>query len=116
MSGVFQLAGGVADKIRQKLTATTPTVVAGSADNQTGVVWLACTEITGGTPNLSIEVYDASTSTSYYLRYQKAMTARETFIFEAGLLLNPNEFLRVTAGTVNQIDVVGMALMGNALG
>lgn len=115
MSGAFVLNGGAADKVRQKLTTTAATIVAGSVDYMTGVVWFACTEITGGTPNLTIEVYDASTTTSYYLRNAKAMTAKETVFFEAGIVLNPNEFLRITASAANQVDVVGLALLNNAL-
>lgn len=115
MSGAFQLVGGAADKIRQKLTTTNPTVVAGSATLQTAVVWFLCTEIGGATPNLSIEVYDASTTTSYYLRLAKPMTAKESVLFEAGIVLNVNEFLRITAGTANQIDVVGLSLLNNSL-
>lgn len=115
MSGAFQFVGGAADKIRQKLTTTGATAVAGSADYMTSVVWFACTEITGGTPTLTIEVYDASTTTSYYLRNAKAVTAKETVFFEAGIVLNPNEFLRITASAANQIDVVGLSLLNNAL-
>lgn len=115
MSGAFQLAGGAADKIRQKLTTTNPTVVAGSTTLQTAVVWFLCTETTGGTPNLSIEIYDAATATSYYLRQAKAMTAKESFLFEAGIVLNPNEFLRITASAANQVDVVGLSLLNNSL-
>lgn len=115
MSGAFQLTGGAADKIRQKLTTTSATVVAGSATLQTTVVWLQCTEIAGNTPNLTIEVYDAKTSTSYYLRNAKAMTAKESVLFEAGIVLSPNEFLRVTASAANQVDVVGLSLINNSL-
>lgn len=115
MSGAFQLVGGAADKIRQKLSTTNPTVVAGEALLQTAVVWFTCTEIAGATPNLSIEVYDAATGLSYYLRNAKAMTARETVLFEAGIVLNPNEFLRITSSAANQVDVVGLSLLGQAL-
>lgn len=115
MSGAFQFTGGAADKIRQKLDVTTPVIVAGSADYITGIVWFACTEITGGTPNLTIEIYDANTSTSYYLRNAKAMTAKEQVFFEAGIVLNPNEFLRITSSVANQVDVVGLSLLNNAL-
>lgn len=115
MSSAFQLIGGAVDKIRQKLTTTSPTVVAGSADYQTAVVWFQCTEIAGSTPNLTIEVYDADTTTSYYLRNAKAMTAKEEVRVIEGLALQPNEFLRITASAANQVDVVGIALLGNAL-
>lgn len=115
MSGAFQLVGGAVDKIRQKLTTTAATVVAGSADYQTAVVWFQCTEITGGTPNLTIEIYDANTLTSYYLRNAKAMTAKEEVRVTEGLALQPNEFLRITSSAANQVDVVGIALLGQAL-
>lgn len=121
MSGAFVFQGGAADKIRQKLTTTAATVVAGSADYQTGVVWFECNEIAGGTPNLTVEIYNASTLVSYYLGISgvtyilKALTAKQSVFFEAGIVLEKNEFLRVTASAADQVDVVGLALLGNAL-
>jgi hypothetical protein len=104
MSGMFQIAGSAATTEGFKLTTTDPTVVAGSADERTEVLWLQCTEISGNTPALTIEVYDGTDS--FYLRYQFAMTAKERVLIDQGFALEKNQFLRVTAGAANQIDVV----------
>lgn len=121
MSGAFTLAGGAVDKIREKITVTTPVVVAGSADYQVGVVWFQCNEIGGATPSLTVEIYDASTSTSYYLGINgttyraKALVMAQSVFFEAGIVLNPNEFLRITVSAADQVDVVGLSLLPNAM-
>lgn len=121
MSGAFTLAGGAADRIRQKITVTTPVVVAGSADYQVVVVWFQCNEIAGMTPSLTAEIYDANTGDIHYLGINgttyktKALTMLQSVFFDAGIVLNPNEFLRITASAANQVDVIGLSLLGNAL-
>lgn len=118
MSGAFQLTGGAADRIRSKITTTTPTDVAGSATRQTPVVWFQCNEVAGGTPNLTMEIYNAATTTSTYLGtggftwIAKAMTAKQSVLFSEGVMLEPNEFLRITISS-GSVDVVGLALLSN---
>lgn len=111
MSGVFRIAGGAIDRIRTKLNSTSPVDVAGSADRPTPVMWFQCTEISGNTPNLTIAIYNATTTSTYYLRNAKAMTAKEEILFEAGIRLEKNEFLRITASAANQVDVVGQTIL-----
>jgi hypothetical protein len=110
--GVFSYPGSTVENFGYKLTGTSPVVIAGNATAAMQVPWFACTEITGGTPNLTIELYDGTTS--FYLRNAKAMTAKETVLIDYGLWLNPGTFLRITASVANQIDVVGLRSLPNA--
>jgi hypothetical protein len=109
---VFQVVGGIFTSIAVKLAGTSPVVIAGSSDSTSRVAWFQCTEIAGSTPDLTVELYDGTTSV--YLRYQQAMAANEAVKFE-DIALNRGQFLRVTAGAANQIDVVGLAFVSNAL-
>ncbi len=107
MSVQFPVSGH--DVIAFKLTTTNPTAIAGSATSKTFVDWFQCTEITGATPNLTIEIYDGTTS--FYLRNAKAMTAKEEVLKNQGFSLDKGSFLRVTAGTANTIDVTGVQVL-----
>jgi hypothetical protein len=109
---VFQVTGGIITPIAVKLSATTATSVFGSSDSPSRVAWLQCTNITADTPDLTVELYDGATSV--YLRYQQAMDANGAVKFE-DIALNPGQFLRVTAGAADKIDVVGLAFVSNAL-
>ncbi len=109
---VFVVAGGIVTSIAVKLDSTDVTEIAGSDDFTTRVAWFQCTEITGATPDLTVELYDGTTSV--YLRYQQAMTANGSVKFE-DIALNKGQKLRVTAGAANQIDVVGLTFVDNAL-
>lgn len=112
MVGVFSYPGSTVEDFGVKLIGTSPVAIAGNATAAMQVPWFACTEITGGTPNLTVEIFDGTTS--FYLRNAKAMVAKETYIFDSGIWLNPGTFLRVTASVGNQIDVVGLRSLPNA--
>ena len=114
MSGLYQFPGGSASLVGFKITTTDPTAIAGSATEQTRVAWFQVTEIAGGTQTLTVELYDANTTTSYYLRNALAMTAKGAYLFETGYPLGINQFLRVTTGSANQVDVV-VAVLNPAL-
>lgn len=68
---------------------------------------LFITEIAGSTPNLTLEIYDGTTST-YFVK-TKPMTALQGLVWE-NIPLSPIQKLRVTAGTANQIDVIATAV------
>lgn len=114
MSGAFQVIGGTVEDIAFKLTVNTPVVIAGDAKSAVRVYWFQCTEIAGSTPTLSVEKYDGTLS--YYLRHAVALAANGSYFFDAGLWLPPGSFLRVTAGTANQIDVVGLKSLAGVTG
>jgi hypothetical protein len=112
MSSAYNIIAGTPTPIAVKLTTTDPTAIAGSATERTHVVWFQCAEIAGATPTLTVEIYNAATTTSYYLRNALAFASgRASVLFENGITLEKNQFLRVTAGAANQVDVVGMALL-----
>lgn len=114
MSSVFQLVGGAADPIAIKLTSTNPTkiaeAVAGGA--RVSVPWLQFTEIAGATPTLTYYTLKPDASVVYF-RNAKAMTAKEEVYNERGIVLLPGWALYAQAGTANQIDVTGLALLGD---
>lgn len=105
MSGLFQTLGGTVEGFGFKITVNTPVVIAGSADFHIRVPWFQVTEIAGGVATLTIDLYDGTTA--YFLRNALAMTAKGTYLFEAGIWLNRGWFLRVTTSLANQADVVG---------
>lgn len=111
---VFQLVGGAGTPIAVKLSTTDPTVVAEATagNSRVAVPWLQCTEIAGSTPTLTVAILKPDTSV-VYLRNAKAMTAKEEVRFNEGILLLPGWKLRVTAGTADQVDVTGIALIDN---
>jgi hypothetical protein len=110
MSMQFQVNGPT--PIAIKLTTTNPTVIAGDTERAVTVDWFQCTEIAGGTPNLSIELFDGTTSV--YLRKAKPMAALEEVLRTQGFTLNRGQFLRVTASVANQVDVTGVAVLSRA--
>lgn len=114
MSGVFQLVGGAADPVAIKLTSTSATkiaeAVAGGA--RVSVPWVQFTEIAGSTPTLSYYILKPD-ATIVYLRYAKAMTAKEEVVNERGIVLLPGWGLYAIAGTANQIDVTALVLLGD---
>lgn len=111
MSGAFTLPGSTATPIAVKITTTSPTIVAGDANYAIRVFWLNVAEIAGGTGTLAVDVYDGTTQ--FFLRHTAAMTANGVYFFEAGIWLNKGQFLRVTTGTANTADVLGLASLPN---
>ena len=107
MSLVFQVTGSATLAI--KLTTTNPTAIAGDPVKSTRIDWFQCAEISGGTPNLTVEIYDGTTSV--YLRKTKAMAANEEVLRTQGFTLDPGKFLRVTASIANSVDVTGVAVL-----
>lgn len=111
---VFQLVGGAGTPIALKITSTSPTVIAEATtgNSRVAVPWFQCTEMTGGTPSLTIDILKPD-GTVVYLRNAKAMTAKEEVLKDAGILLLPGWQLRVTASPANQVDVTGITLIDN---
>jgi hypothetical protein len=105
----FQIPGGIPKPIAVKITGTSATDIAGSDTARSRVAWFQCAEIAGSTPDLTVEVYDGSTS--FFLRKAVAMTANEIVVFANNIVLDKGQYLRVTASAANQVDVVGMAMI-----
>jgi len=84
-----------------KLTTTGATDIVDGASCRL-ITQLYVTEIAGGTPSLSVEIYDGTTS--FYVMRSKPMTARSVLTWDE-IPLNINQKLRVTASVANQVDV-----------
>ena len=106
----FSITGNILT-IATKLTVSTPVVLL-AATKRTTIVSIIAAEITGNTPTLSIELYDGTTS--YYLRYQAAMTANGIVTIDTPFVLNAGWSLRATAGTANRINIIVNHLTADA--
>lgn len=100
----IQFVGGAIDTKKTKITTTAVTAVTAVSTNRTTVASISCCEIAGNTPNLSVEIYNGTTS--YFLQSAKQMTARATVVFDQGYLLAVGETIRVTASVANSVDVI----------
>lgn len=102
--------GGTPLLAPKKLTSTSATDL-WVATKKTWIERVIVSEMAGGTPTLSLTLFDGTTS--YFIR-NKALTAGETWVFDYGFPLPPGWKLRATAGTANQIDVTVVYLVPDA--
>jgi hypothetical protein len=110
----FHFPGGPANPIRQIITGTSATVINIGASGAEGrqIVYFRCSEYAGGTPNLTVEIFDGTTS--YYLGSNsftwkaKAVTALQSLLFDDGYVIPQGSSLRVTASVGSQILVTGI--------
>lgn len=99
----FNVTGALLSK-PVKLTGATATVIL-TATKRTTILSVICAEIGGDTPNLTVELYDGSTS--YYLRNALAMSANEVVVFDNEFVLPLGWSLRVTSsGASGEVDVL----------
>lgn len=118
MPSPFMFPGGSSNLVRQNLSTTAATIItfgqSGTGQGQFNIVWLRCNEYAGGTPNLTVEIYDVANTTSYYLGSgsftwkAKAMTALQSVLFDDGIVVPNGHQLRVTASVANQVMVTGV--------
>lgn len=95
---------GVLASTPTKLTDATATTVLDTS-KRTTVLSIICTEWGGNTPNLTIDLYDGTTT--IYLRNALAMTAKQTFVFNDEFVLAQNQVLRVTSSDASgEVDVL----------
>jgi hypothetical protein len=101
--------GGAAGNRAVKLTGTGATdIVLGTEVRVVKALYV--TEIAGGTPSVSVEVYDGTTSV--YLLRSKPHTARATLEW-GDIPLNKNQKVRVTSSVADQIDVFAVVVERN---
>lgn len=111
---VFQTSlGGVDEIIAEKISNATATDVVDGTDFPWYVQWFQVNENAGGTPSLTVEVYDGTTS--YYLgsggvTYKaKALTAGQSVDFDKGYLVPLGYKLRVTSSdAAGKLEVSGL--------
>ncbi len=109
----YTIQGGSIQTAKVKLSTTSPTVIVDGGSSGAIVVAVYAAEIAGATPNLTLEVYNGSTST--YLRNAKAMSAKEENVRDTIITLKAGESLRATASAANQIDVIASYIPRDAL-
>lgn len=90
----FNISGGALVTSRTKLTSNAVATVF-TAKSRTIVLSVTCVENSGTTPNLTVEVYDGTTS--FYLRKAVVMTAGTAFIFNEPFEVFPGGVIRVTS-------------------
>lgn len=109
----FTIQGGALLPAKQKLTSTAATVIVEGGQSGATVVRIIATELAGATPALTLEVFNLETLTSYYLRFEKPMVAKEEYMRDELLPIRANEQLRARASTANQIDVLAAYIPGD---
>lgn len=110
---LFNLPIGSVQEIATKITDNSATVIVGGTDDAWYVPRLVVGENNGGTPNLTVDIYDGSTA--YYqggeagsLWNAKAVTAKQAVIF-LDLYIPANWTLRVTSSDGSgHFDVTGV--------
>lgn len=99
-------------EIAAKVTSSSAKDIVDAAASAVLVPWLQVNENAGATPNLTVELYDGTTS--YYLGaggatwVAKAVTAKQSLLFE-DIVVPRGWKLRVTSSdAAGKFDVVGM--------
>jgi len=90
----FNINGGSVVTTRVKLTDSTATTIF-TAKSRTTVLSVTATENNGGTPNLTIDIYDGTTA--YYLRKATAMTAGTAYTYSEPFELPVGWSIRATS-------------------
>lgn len=94
----YNVSGGAVLGVDKNLTDNTATTLLAATSN-TVVLSIVCTEIGGVTPNLSI-LKTNGTRTVYY-RNAKAMTAKETVLYDTPIFLRAGWSLKVTSSNAS---------------
>lgn len=115
MTSLFSFPGGSANPIRQIITGTGVTVISlGTAVRNHNVALFRVSEYAGGTPNLTVEIYDGTTS--YFLGSGgftwnvKALTALQSLLFDDGYAVPAGSSLRITCSVANSVVVTGLVV------
>jgi hypothetical protein len=117
MSAIFNLDAGRLVTLATKITTGTVTTVVDATDplkgGQVAVPWFQVNENAGSTPNLTVELFDGTTS--YYLGTggvewrAKAMSAGQSVTFSDGYIVPNGWRLRITSSdAAGKMDVIGM--------
>ena len=100
----YNITGGTILGADANLTDNAATTVFGPVKSNTIVLSVVCTETGGATPNLTVAKTNGVRTIHY--RNAKAMTARETVLFETPIQLRVGWYLQVTSSNASgQVDV-----------
>lgn len=112
---VFQFPGGAANLIAKVLTVATPVVIPPTdKSGQYNLAWFRCNEYAGGVANLTVEIYDTVNLISHFLGSGgftwnvKALTAKQSVLFDDGYVIPQGFQLRVTASIANNVMITGV--------
>src|SRR6185295_9508757 len=111
---LFQVQGFAANPIKQIITGTGATVITLGTLKTAAIPFFRVSEYAGGTPNLTVEIFNSNTSVSYYLGSNsftwkaKALTALQSLVFDDGYDLDLGDQLRITCSAGNSVLVTGM--------
>lgn len=113
---VFHLTEGSAQAILSKITGNSVTTVIDGSTGTIYIAWFRVSENAGSTPNLTVEIYDGTTS--YYLGdaggstwVTKAVTAKQSLAFTDGYVIPYGSKLRITSSdAAGKFDVTGIKL------
>lgn len=109
----FQIDGPVLSDNPVRLSGNTATIVF-TASGVTPIASIICTPTTG-TPNLTIEIFNAAGASVMTLRKAVATTAGTAFIFNEAITINPQETIRVTSSAAGgDMDVLVTRGVANA--
>jgi len=110
---LFQFPIGGVEEIATRLTGTAATAIVDGTDNAWYVPWVQANENSGGTPSLTLDLYDGTTA--YYqgsggsVWRVKAMTANQSVTFDNGIFVPKGWKLRATSNNASGlIDLVGV--------
>jgi hypothetical protein len=95
----YNVSGGAILGADENLTTSAATTVLGPAKSNTIVLSVVCCETGGATPNLTIAKTNGVRTIHY--RNAKAMTARETVVFETPIFLRAGWSLKVTSSNAS---------------
>lgn len=110
---LFTVQGYALNPIKQIISATSATVIATGSLKTVSIPFFRISEYAGGTPNLTVEIFNTVTSARYYLGASsftwntKAVTALQSLLFDDGYDLDLNDQLRVTCSVANNVLVTG---------
>lgn len=110
---VFQADVGGLEEIAFKIANSTVTDIVDGSTEAWYVPWLQVNENAGGTPALTVDLYDGTTAyyigTSSFTWNAKAMTAAQSLTFSEGIVVPIGWKLRVKSGdAAGKFDVIGV--------
>lgn len=111
---LYQVQGFAANPIKQIITGTGATVITIGTLKTATIPFFRVSEYAGGTANLTVEIYNSNTTTSYYLGSNsftwnvKALTAKQSLLFDDGYDLDLGDQLRITCSVGSNVLVTGM--------
>jgi len=107
----YNISGGAILSQATNITGNTAVDVYGPAPTSTVILAVVCTETGNVTPNLTIAKVNAAGTVTINYRFQKAMLAKETVVFDTPIVLKTGWKLRVTSSTATGLVDVDVSYL-----